>query len=87
MTVRRTLDETVFVPLAEVMTVRGLGPRQARADIRKGMLPGAFDHRGTFILRRPEWDAYLRGDWTPAQLPVEPPAPRTFIRTVNTNAA
>lgn len=66
---------TPFVSLEEVMQTTGLTKRQARLDVKHGYLPGEFDHRGSMRIRRHEWDAYLAGEWTPADKTAGTPRP------------
>lgn len=65
------MTETAFVTVEEIATTPGptyaLTEKQIRFDIANGYLPGTTDYRKRIVVRRAEWNAYLSGDWTPAE--------------------
>lgn len=62
---------TPFVTVDEVAATEGptygLTAKQVRFDIQHGYLPGSIDYRKRIVIRRAEWDAYLSGEWQPAE--------------------
>lgn len=61
--------EPIYVPVKELMAATGLGPRQLRADITAGLLPGMIVRRQVRVLRS-QWNAYVAGEWQPRK-PIE----------------
>lgn len=57
------------VTIAELMAATGLGPRQARADVKAGLLPGRIRRTGEYVCPRGEFEQYVRGDWQPRPQP------------------
>lgn len=83
MTIRR-------ITLQDLTTATGCGPRTARRLVREGKLPGFVD--GTRYVCSPgEFDEWVRGDWTPRNIPSTSPKSKpekpSFLRTVDSSAA
>ena len=67
-------NESPFVSWEEVAQTEGptygLTKVQIRFDVKNQRLPGTIDHRSRIVIRRAEWNEFLRGDWQPtAQRP------------------
>lgn len=64
------MSDSSFVPIDEVVTETGLTRRQVRRDVVNGYLPGHIDHRDRVVILRNgpvSWNAYLNGEWLPAE--------------------
>lgn len=56
------------ITIEHLMAVTGLGPVQARRDVRAGLLPGRMRGR-QYVCPPGEFDAYVRGEWAPRPQP------------------
>lgn len=61
-------DNPRRITIERLMAETGLGPIQARRDVRKGLLPGRMRGK-TYICTPGEFDRWYRGDWTPRPQP------------------
>lgn len=64
------MSDSPLVPIEEVMAQTGLTKLQVRWDVKHRYLPGMITHRNKVVIRRngpDSWNAYLNGDWTPAE--------------------